>query len=79
MLLIKVFLKLGEFVQIPVFLPQTISWIAVLVTATSSATIATKAGRPTAIADIKKFDVSSELVNKHYLTSMHVNGHGSIM
>lgn len=52
MLLIEVLLKLGELVQVPVFLPQTLSRIAVLAAATSSATVATKAGRPAAIAAI---------------------------
>lgn len=53
MLLVEVFLKLGELVQVPVFLPKSIAGIAELSSSTSTTTVATKTRRSTAIAEIK--------------------------
>lgn len=49
MLLIEILLKLGQLVQVPVFLPKPVPGVAELSSATS--TVATKAGRPAAIAE----------------------------
>ncbi len=51
MLLIEVFLKLGQLVQVPLLLPQPIARIAEL--SSTSTTVATKARRTTAIAEKK--------------------------
>lgn len=53
MLLIKVFLKLRELVQVPLFLPQPITRIAELPPAAAAATVATEARRTTAIASMQ--------------------------
>lgn len=50
MLLIEVFLKLWELIEIPLFLPQAFTGIAELSSTTSSSTVTTKARRATAIA-----------------------------
>lgn len=48
MLLIEVFLKLWELIQVPVFLPQPLTWIAELSSTSTPAT--TESGWSTAIA-----------------------------
>lgn len=52
MLLIEVFLKLRELVQVPVFLPQSITGITKLPSAAATTTVPTKARRTAAIAAI---------------------------
>lgn len=54
MLLIEVFLKLGELVQVPVFLPQSVTGIAKLSSTATTTTASTETRRPTAITEINK-------------------------
>lgn len=62
MLLVEVFLKLGELVQVPVFFPKSITRISKLSSTTS--TVATKARRTTAIAAVEtRPDSQSQIIN----------------
>ncbi len=71
MLLIKVFLKLWELVQVPLFLPQTIAGIAEL--SSASATVASEARGTAAIAAIK-LAVKSQFTKSSRVQVIHDYG-----
>lgn len=77
-LLIEVFLKLWELIEIPLFLPQAFTGIAELSSSTTSSTVTTKARRTTAIA-ANKLNVTLRCTKSDRIRSLHLQRLGTVV